>query len=288
MATQSTGRKPVQAWSIEQLLDFEEREFILIGGKDGVGKSSAIVSMALYVFDTKPDAKFFYIDTENGFRKIFKTFPTPPRNLVYFHCNNMEEVLDAFDQIQEQMEPGDWVAVESMTKIWELCQNLGYEAVSGVDKTKFMLRRRQAAKAGDKKTAGTVTPDPENLWAITKEAHDVEFVDIMQNWEDVNVVWTTTMAKPREQRANRKESRDRVDFRNEFGIDSNMGGFPRLPYIPDTVIILNREKGMVYGKVIKDRSALPWLDYPEFDVETNLAFAEAFFDKYRDGVGMEQ
>ncbi len=162
----------VTSLSSEDLMAAEDREFILIIGKDGVGKSTALISIAIQAEALNPDAKFYVIDTENGFRKVYKAFgENAPRNVVYYGCGDMDQVLDAFGQIRERIKVGDWVAVESMSRIWDYCQDLGYMAVSGVTKTQYLKKQKQIG--------GGPTPHPDMLWPITKHAHDSSFVDMM-------------------------------------------------------------------------------------------------------------
>ena len=266
----------VKPQTSDQLMSFEGREFILVAGKDGVGKSSAMVSLAIWATALDNEAKFYFIDTENGFRKIYKGFGREaPENLIYYKCADMDEVLEAFNDVEKKIKPGDWLGVESMSTIWDHAQDLGYMQVSGKTKRAYIKEQREKEKKG------SPTPSPDLLWPITKNAHDAEFVNVMLNWDDINVVWGTTIAKVRDERSGRRENRDRADFRREFGIDSNLQGFPKLPYVPDTVIILDRTKGMVFGTVLKDRGAIDGVDDWEFEVEDKSQFAMSFWEKFR-------
>ena len=117
-----------------------------------------------------------------------------------------------------------------------------------------------------------VTPQPDQLWSIIKREHDAGFLDRLCNADDLNVILTTTITKPRAERSNRKENADRVALRAEFGIDLNLDGAPRLPYYVQTLLLLGREQGQVTCQVLRDNGSK--LDNPAvtFAVPTRRDF----------------
>jgi len=253
------------------LLNLASREFILLAGKDGVGKTSALISLADFVSQAFPEATVFVIDTENKFRPTLQSYGTVPPNLVYYQVENMNDVTETLDAVMKMRKPGDWLLVESMGRIWDWAQNLGYNAIAGVSKAEYLERRR----ASDKK--GSPIPKPDDFWAIVKGAHDDGFMDRISETNDLNVVLTTHTARVKEQRANRKESQDRVDFRTETGLDMNLDGAPRLPNYPYTGILLERNGGSVSARIWRDN--LSKLDEPQiiFAVPTRKDFAMQFW-----------
>ena len=103
----------VRPMTFDDIENEEGREFILIAGKDGVGKTSAMLTFALMLAEIHPDRQFFIIDTENGFKKIQKAFKNrAPKNIIYYKCSTMLHVLNAFQQIKSEIEPGDWLGVD--------------------------------------------------------------------------------------------------------------------------------------------------------------------------------
>lgn len=258
---------------VTDLLSIPSREFILLAGKDGVGKTSALFSIAEFVAQTDPDATVFVIDTENKFRAGLKTYPTLPANLVLYSCDGMNDVTEAWEAINAAHKPGDWLLVESAGRIWERAQDLGYQAITGIGKVAYMERRR-ATPQGQKQPP--VTPRPDDLWSIIKGAHDGAFLDRISQTNDLNCVITTGVGRVKE-RAGRKESQDRVDFRNETGIDLNLEGAPRLPYYVLTGVLLERANGQVTARVWRDSNGK--LDDPAvtFAVPTRRDFAMQFW-----------
>jgi hypothetical protein len=75
---------PVPLTSTDLLTTEAGREFILIGGKDGVGKTSALISIAMVVNGKvdnldgcvifNPAAKVYVLDTEHKFASVYRQF----------------------------------------------------------------------------------------------------------------------------------------------------------------------------------------------------------------------
>jgi len=126
--------------SLDEILAAAVREFILIGGGDGTGKTSACIALAKKLELENPETRVFVIDTENGWAKILRSYKNPPRNIHYYLCGSMEAVLEAFDRIRHgtigdpeidkryqhlPIATGDWFICESMARAWEYCLPAG-------------------------------------------------------------------------------------------------------------------------------------------------------------------
>jgi len=237
------------------------REFVLIGGKDGVGKTSALVSIAMVVNGKtddldgcvifNPGARVYVLDTEHKFASVYRQFGNnAPDNIVYYYCQTMDELLAAFGKVLTDIRPGDWIMAESMARIWEHTQDLAYREVSGMSKAEFLAKRRSAE--GKK---GSPIPQPDHFWNIAKSAHDAEFLQVLVARDDINVAMTTIMTRPPREAPNRSENIDRKELRQEFGIDSGLGGTPTLPYQPETLVLLDRIRGDVRASVLRDNNS---------------------------------
>ncbi len=255
--------------SSAQLMAGTSREFIMIAGKDGAGKTSAIVSIAAWVEAVlNPTATFFVIDTENKFPTALRSFGADaPTNIQYYKCETMNDVTEATDIIMEKRKPGDWLAVESM----ERAQDMGYLTISGFTKAAYMEKRRTVVKNAP------ITPDPSNFWNIVKGAHDGAFLDLISQASTLNAVLSTTVAKPPKADSFAKESPGRKETRIEFGLDAGLDGAPRIPYYVETLLMLKSIDGKIKGQIIRDNLGVGEVAKPEFDVEDKKSFATKFW-----------
>jgi hypothetical protein len=280
------GTKPVSdsitPLSSSEIMSGDElREFILLAGKDGVGKSCAVVSLAAYVELVAPEAKFWIIDSENKVRTALKSFGADaPQNIVYYKTDNMNQVTWAVDQILAQHSPGDWLAVESMSRIWERSQDLGYQAIAGMMKAEYMDRRAEQVRLEGGKPA-PVTPSPDQLWNIVKGAHDGAFLDRLTACETLNVLLTTTLSRPPKEGGFMKENVERKSLRIELGIDAGIEGAPRLPYYVECLALLELKNGIVTCRVLRDNKSTNDETRGEFIVENKKSWAADFYSNCR-------
>lgn len=280
--------QPVPLTSTDLLAAEAGREFILIGGKDGVGKTSALVSIAMVVNGKvddlegcvvfNPAAKVYVLDTEHKFASVYRQFgANAPDNIVYYYCSNMDAVLAAFDCVKRDARPGDWIMVESAARIWEHAQDLAYRDVSGLSKAEFLAKRREIT---DGKKGGPI-PQPDHFWNIAKTAHDGEFLQVLVSRDDLNVAMTTIIVRPPREAPNRRENIDRKELRAEFGLDAGLGGTPTLPYQPETLVLLDRVQGSVKASVLRDNNSVLDNGRVEFWVPDKKAFGPAWMKSCR-------
>lgn len=258
---------PVPLTSSDLSAGAKGREFILIGGKDGVGKTCALMSIAMAVngkLDVgdieccvpiiNPSAKVFVLDTEHKFASVYRQFgSSAPDNIIYYYCQTMDALLSASEKVWQDIKPGDWVMPESMARIWEHAQDLAYREISGMSKSEYLTKLREHGEVGGKK--GPI-PQPDNFWNIAKTAHDGEFLQVLVARDDINVVMTTIIVRPPREAPNRKENIDRKELRMEFGLDAGLGGTPTLPYQPETLVLLDRVRGEVKASVLRDNNSV--------------------------------
>lgn len=268
---------PLKAQTSEELLDGQPlREFILLAGKDSVGKSSAVVSLAKHVEDTTPTAVVYVIDTENKFKSALKSFGMDaPKNIRYFKAETMNDATMALAAVLTVKKPGDWLAVESMSRMWDRAQNLGYETIAGVSKAEYLERRPRSGKG-----SGPI-PEPDQFWQIVKGAHDGAFIDLLSQCDDLNVILTTTIKK-KEKEGYYKESADRKALKVELGIDVGLEGAPRLPYFMETLVLMDRVSGDVSCRVLRDNLSTKDDTRPEFAVPDKKSWAPMFFGTCRE------
>jgi len=254
------------------------RELIMLCGKDGTGKSCAIVSTAYRVGLFDPDATFYVIDTENKFRSAMKSFGSDaPTNIQYFKCDDMNAVTNAAEAIMAQHKPGDWLGVESMGRIWERAQNLGYQAIAGVSKIEYLAKKPKTGPGS------SPIPKPDDFWNIVKGAHDSGFLDLITQSDTLNTIISTTIARPPKPDATGKaaESADRKATRIELGIDMGIEGAPRVPYYIETLALMDVRAGAVTCRILRDNLSTLEASRIEFDVPDRKSWALSFWELCR-------
>lgn len=268
----------VRPQTTSQLMDSTVpiREFIMLGGKDSTGKTSALVSLARYVELMNSEATAHVIDSENKFKGAMRSFgPDAPTNIMYYKCSNMNEVTSSTATVLEKHKPGDWLMVESLSRIWEYAQDLGYQAIEGISKIEYLERRR------NKDHKGSPIPRPDDFWAVVKGAHDSAFFQLLTQVDALNVICTTTVAKPPKERVNLKENVDRKALRVELGIDSNLEGAPRLPYYVESLALLDLVGGNVTCRILRDNLSTKDESRIEFPVPDKKSWGFAFYENCR-------
>ena len=279
-APPQTAQAQAQAWeaaasglttmSADDLMNAPTRECILIAGGDKVGKTTSLISLCRFINSEQPSARIFVIDTENGWKKGLQTpmFRGKVKNFTYYLASNIEQVLEALDRIRfgtlkdndvpahlrhGPVKDGDWILVESMESAWSMAQDLGFSRVTGKKKSEYLGRDPVSGK----RLTNVITPQPDMLWNVVKNAHDTRFVEVLTlNLTGVNVVMTTKKAKPRAEGGFMRENKDRAAFKAEAGIDAGFEGAPRLPYAPDTVLYFEKENNLVTCMVLGDRGSM--------------------------------
>ena len=275
------------AQTTNDLLSGYARELILLCGKDGVGKSSAVVSLASFVATMWPDAAFYVIDTENKFGSAVRAFDKQaPHNIHYYKVDDMNAITAVTAEIMAKYVPGDWLAVESMSRVWERAQDLAYKAIAGVGKIEY-LQAAEGAKVGSVVKKGSPIPSPDDFWNIAKGAHEGAFLSLITAATDINAILTTTVSKPRDDaRSKIKENVDRKALRIEVGIDVGIDGTPRLPYYAETLAMLHLNGGQVSCQILRDNNSKRGVEAeggtrPEFIVPDKLSFASTFWQECR-------
>lgn len=253
------------------------RELIMLAGKDGVGKTSSIVSLAWYLQNVLNDkATFYVIDTENKFRSALKSFGADaPTNIRYYKCDTMNDVTKATATVLESHKPGDWLAVESLSRVWERAQDLAYLATEGMTKVEYLERRSKKSPI----------PNPDKFWQVAKGAHDGAFFDLLTANDTLNVIMTTTVAKPPKPSSDGGrsfDSPDRKAVRIELGIDSNLEGAPRIPYYVETLAMLDIKGGRVSCRILRDNQSKLDDSRIEFEVPDRKSWAPQFWSECRE------
>jgi hypothetical protein len=279
----------VIAQSSKELLDwnaYPSREFILLAGKDGVGKSSAIVSVAWWVEQNKPNAVFYVIDSENKFKSALRSFGSDaPQNIQYYKITSMNEATEVAATVMGRVKTGDWLAIESMGPIWDMAQDLGTQSIAGVSRVAYMDAKRGTKFASGVEKKGSPIPgNPDDYWRIVKGAYDGAFLDLVRQSDTLNVILTSVTKSVKEQREGGfKENKDRKAFRIEVGMDANLSGSPTMPSLVETLCLLELSQGNVSCRVLRDNLSSLESSRIEFPIATKRDWAVEFWAQCRNG-----
>lgn len=257
------------------------RNLILIAGKDGVGKSNALVSQAKLVEELTPDATCYAIDTENKLESALRSWgKNAPRNVRLIKAPSMNVVTAATREVLKSHKRGDWLLFESVARAWEYSQDLAYKSIAGITKVEWLeLDEGKRTPTGQTKK-GSPIPSPDDFWPIAKGAMESEFFNHLIQTETLNSIFSTTVKPPR-QEGFIKESRDRKAIRVELGIDVGLDGPPRLPYYYETMCLLEMVGGQVTCRVLRDNHSTNDNPRQEFEVPDKTSWAMMFMANCR-------
>ena len=225
---------------------FKPREYILLIGSPASGKSHTVLS-TVYMASKLEKARGYIIDTEGGILKLWKTRFSdlaPGKGINYYSVSSIEEFLDTFDEIRPELKAGDWLAVESLVRLWEWAQSYTYEAITGLTKLAY-LEKRLIEREG--KRLSSPIPQPDLFWQIAKHHYQRCFLDQLQSLP-CNIMLTTTLSADKPPGMTSEARKEMVKF---AGVSAD--GWPRGPYYPDTLIITTCERDGYYATITKDR-----------------------------------
>ncbi len=236
--------KPI---TIDDLQTYQPLEFILLLGAAGTGKSYAILSLAEAWQRLTPEGKVYVIDTETGIAKTWKAAFSHVRNILLYHgetVNDADKFIDVFSELTTQVTSTDWLCIESDTRVWDMCQDMGWLKVTGQVKDKYLSQRLVQG--------GPVTPQPDQLWQVVLDAYRRRFRDVLVDSLRLktNILVTTGLTKgsPRVTPARRETMK-------LLNIDVTPDGHAENTRNPDTVIMLTRETDGYWAEVLKDRGS---------------------------------
>lgn len=148
-------------------------ERILLVGKEGTGKTNAVLTIARRC----PDAQFYVIDTDYSAsydRLMYTDFAdVGERGNVHTYItgpSDWEGIMNAARDIAKKVRKGDWVVVDSMTPTWSAVQGFFSEEVHGDSIEAYMLdvrkKREEAAKKGGRKGSSLEAFDGWMDWSV--------------------------------------------------------------------------------------------------------------------------
>jgi hypothetical protein len=279
--TDTTPKLPAPL-TYQNIGNFVPHEFIMVIGLAATGKSEAILKTAEYWQDEFPDKKFYCIDTENRLAKSFFLRYTHLRNFNLWHgeqTDSIHKFLNVFDALTPLIKEGDFLAIESDTRLWSLCQDEAWVEVTGQSKSEYLSDRMELPS--DKRGKTPVTPMPDNLWQVAGNYYRRRYRQVLDSElrARCNVILTTGVSKPSD-KGKIKISEAKKDTMELLNIDIVPDGHPEASRNPDTVVWLSKDKKGYHAKVLKDQSFDKPGEVRAFDV---VSFYEDFIRECRSG-----
>ena len=99
------------------------RERILVYGEANSGKSSAWVSLALWLKRTKSTAKIYLLDSDDAYEAMWCPELDGIVECVAIDVNEMEKWPDIMGSIKMKVKSDDWVVFDMIDKLWAGAQS---------------------------------------------------------------------------------------------------------------------------------------------------------------------
>ena len=211
-------------------------------------KSFAILKLAELWQELHPKGNIYVIDVETGLAKTFKSAFQNVKNIKIWHgadVDTADKFLLVFEELIKLVTPEDFLCIESDTRIWDACQDMGWLRVTGRSKDEYMTHRLAAG-------AGAVVPHPDQLWQVVLDLYRRRFRDVLVNQVRMktNILITTGLSK-----SSPRVSPSRQTSMKLLGIDVQPDGHAENVRNPDTVVMLSRDSEGYWAEVLKDRGS---------------------------------
>jgi len=148
----------------------------LLYGGPGSGKTrAAIAHFQNYVLPENNDAIYWYIDTDRGLTETLKEFDISiDKHIEVFKCSEFKDGINALKVIFNNIQKGDVVTVDTLTKFWDWAQQTYTLQVFDEDLTEFyMARRKELVDSNSKQGVLHGWKD----WVGVKLLHNKDFLD---------------------------------------------------------------------------------------------------------------
>ena len=226
------------------------KEFVLLVGHPGVGKSYQVLALARYWSVSHPDNTVWILDTEGGLNKIIKEQFNDLDNTKIREISDAEDAIIAMKEAKALAEENDWIVFESLSRNWEQAQDVASQTIVGMPKQEYLSKWIRETKG-----KGSPVPRPDLYWSVAKDAHVRNIMEVMVELHrdnGINVLATTTL--PSEKPDFRKSvGGARKEMASFLGINVSPDGAPRNAYYFDSVILLNIDREGHWASVLKDR-----------------------------------
>lgn len=224
----------------------QRRESILLMGPPGSGKSWAWRSIAEWMDKTGTPGRIVGADTDRAWEGQRPDDGHLDNQVAMVRTPDFESVRDAVEAAVKDYQPGDWLVVDMIGRLWDFAQEFYTEQVFGQSMEDFWLD----AKKYDRNVGGAHGTN----WAIIKKLYYAVLRDVFDRWPG-HLLCCTPVADIREPDKEGKGG-DSTLTRSLFGkFGVKPAGRDDLPHPFHTVLLLQEvpKKGHVLTSV-KDRN----------------------------------
>jgi hypothetical protein len=242
------------------------RHKILLGGGTNVGKSLALIQLAV----SFPNNQVHIYDTEGEINNLLEEYGLDLPNLSVFQVTPDWEKLESdYHTSKEILKEGDWLSIDMMGVLWDLAQNYYSKQVFGESPAQHIITLREQAKRTDFGGFDGLTD-----WTVIKRMHNEDIVDDAVRWSPFNVMATTSLT---EFSPKVKVPQTGVEglMVKEFGM--KLEGEKHNIYRFRTVAILYQkpEVAKFFYKVVKEKGDIMRTPLPEVDF-TGVSFIDRY------------
>lgn len=160
--------------------DHRYPERILLFGPGGVGKTTAVGTIAAY----DPSAHMWVIDTDVSFayqRLIWTEVPFTEDQWTIFEVGDWDDFTKAMDTVLKDGDPNkDWLIIDNITWCWVEVQSWFSDQVHGVDIDDFLISVRKSVK-GDRAEVQKAIAENTN-WDIINKTYNRKVNAMLHKW----------------------------------------------------------------------------------------------------------
>lgn len=257
---------------------FKSRERILGFGREGTGKSSAVLSIARKI----PNVNFWIIDNDNSYERLLETdFPDVAENGNLLFCgqdfggapNTWKGGIAGLADASDKMARDDWLVADMLSKFWDHVQEWFVESIFQEDIDDYFLKvrmekaRLKDSSGKDKKALGAFEGWMD--WPVINSTYHKRVSDKLLNCP--GHLFCTAEAK-------KIEEDDDKGVRELYGpFSMKPSGQKRSGHLMQTVLIMSKTSRTDEFKLnsVKDRGRMMWRDEVFQDFATDYLVGTA-------------
>ncbi len=249
------------------------KERILLMGGPGSGKTRAYLSIAELLQKSGSDATVYVIDTDYAVDYMLQIGFSDLENVVFSEVADWPEYMQAVNDFQKVIQPGDWLVGDLLNYAWEAVQEHYSTEAYGKDMADHFMERRQRAAKMKKSKQSDDGWEGSSDWQIIKPLYRA-FVNRFMYRHRAHVL-ATCGVKPIARDGKWKDNNEVVATFGHIGFKPE--GEKRTPHHPHSIIHLRRSNtGEFMMTTAKDRERPDMVDVSLGTEESPGSFAKSY------------